>query len=439
MNLRPSVLRAARRQASGNVRYENRTGFVTTYRAHRSNSKAGLTLRLMLSVVVASVLLLLVLAMGGCWSSSKPVVDPMMPYRTAMKDAYQSDFDLVKDAPRYEIEVTLDPEEPQRPGGSGSNRRLGAIVAVIVTLTIAIIGAIGCSLGWQQTARPTTPATATPQAIAQWTEEPDTPAAGAADAVATATANRQEPDDDGDGLSNRLETDLGTRPDAKDTDGDGLYDGQELYDVGTDPLQADSDEDWLSDGDEGFWRTDPLLADSDGDSLPDGVEVYLRTTNPIKADTDGDGLLDADDPDPAGAPRPTPTPPAISTSGFSYDPSHPAVDFFLNQVHLVRHDREKLVCVSRAGLNGLNQRELEDGNVLGPYQGDYRWIENEGIVWGNVLFRYINGKIVVIREEPWERFPGGQVYLSLEEAIDMLERGQIFYLEGAPRGVPECD
>lgn len=339
------------------------------------------------------------------------------------------------------IEVTLDPEGPQRPGGSGSNRRLGAIVAVIVTLTIAIIGAIGCSLGRQQTARPTTPATATSQAIAQWTEEPDTPAAGAADAVATATANRQEPDDDGDGLSNRLETDLGTQPDAKDTDGDGLYDGQELYDVGTDPLQADSDEDWLSDGDEGFWRTDPLLADSDGDSLPDGVEVYLRTTSPIKADTDGDGLLDADDPDPAGAPRPTPTPapPASSTSGLGYDPKHPAVDFLLNQIHLVRHDREKLVCVSRAGLNGLDQRELREGNVLGPYEGDYRWTEEEGIAWGNVLFKYVNGTFVVIREEPWEWFPGERKSLSFEEAMNMLERDQIFYLEGGARGVPECD
>ncbi len=304
---------------------------------------------------------------------------------------------------------------------------------------IAMIGATGCSLGRQQTALPTTPATATSQAIAQWAEEPDTPAVGAADAVATATANLGEPDDDGDGLSNRLETDLGTRPDVKDTDGDGLYDGQELYDVGTDPLRADSDGDWLSDADERFWRTDPLFADSDGDSLPDGVEVYLRTTSPIKADTDGDGLLDADDPNPAGAPRPTPTPPASRTSGFDYDSSHPAVDFLLNQVHLVRHDREKLVCVSRAGLNGLNQPELEDGNVLGPYQGDYRWTAEQGIAWGNVLFRYINGTFVVIREEPWERFPGGRVSLSFEEAMNMLESGQIVYLEGAARGVPECD
>jgi len=324
-------------------------------------------------------------------------------------------------------------------GGFGSNRGLGPIVAAIAPLMIAIVGVAGCSLGRQQAVSPTTPATATSHVIAQLVEETGTPAAGAADAVATATVNGGEPDDDGDGLINRLEADLGTRPDVKDTDGDGLYDGQELYDVGTDPLRADSDGDWLSDADERFWRTDPLFADSDGDSLPDGVEVYLRTTSPIKADTDGDGLLDAEDPNPAGAPRPTPIPPASRTSGLSYDSSHPAVDFLLNQVHVVRHDREKLVCVSRAGLNGLNQEELQDGNVLGPYRGDYRWTEEQGTAWGNVLFRYVNGTFVVIREEPWERFPGDRVSLSFEEAINLLEGGQIVYLEGAARGVPECD
>jgi hypothetical protein len=318
-------------------------------------------------------------------------------------------------------------------------RRLDTIVAVIASLAIAMGGMTGCSLGGQPTDLPTAPVTDTSQTIAQSIEETDIPTVEGTEAATTPTGDRLEADDDGDGLSNRLEADLGTQPDVKDSDGDGLYDGQELYDVGTDPLQADSDGDWLLDGDEAAWRTNPLLADSDGDSLPDGVEVYLRTTSPFKADTDGDGLLDADDPNPTGAPRPTPTPLAGSTSGSGYDPSHPAVDFLLNQIHLVRHDREKLVCVSRAGLNGLNQDELQEGNVLGPYKGDYRWAEEQGIAWGNVLFKYVNGGFVVIREEPWERFPGERIALSFEEAMTMLERGQIVYLEGAGRGVPECD
>jgi hypothetical protein len=136
---------------------------------------------------------------------------------------------------------------------------------------------------------------------------------------------------------------------------------------------------------------------------------------------------------------PTSTPRPTSAPALGYDPSHPAVDFLLSEVHLVRHDPARLVCVSRAGLNGLDRQELEDGHVLGPYRGDLKWTAEDGTSSGNVLLKYENGSFVLIREEAWERFPGEKPSLSFEEAMRMLESGQIVYLEGPARGVPECD
>jgi hypothetical protein len=142
---------------------------------------------------------------------------------------------------------------------------------------------------------------------------------------------------------------------------------------------------------------------------------------------------------PPATETPTSTPRPTSAPALGYDPSSPAVDFLLNQVRLVRHDPARLVCVSRAGLNGLDEQELEDGHVLGPYRGDFKWTAEDGTSSGNVLLKYENGSFVFIREEAWERFPGEKPSLSFEEAMRMLESGQIDYLEGPPRGVPECD
>jgi hypothetical protein len=59
-----------------------------------------------------------------------------------------------------------------------------------------------------------------------------------------------------------------------DTDGDGLSDGAETFIHGTDPGDADSDDDGLDDGDEvNVHNTDPLDSDSDDDGFADGIEV----------------------------------------------------------------------------------------------------------------------------------------------------------------------
>ena len=102
-------------------------------------------------------------------------------------------------------------------------------------------------------------------------------------------------DQDGDGLTNLQEFQLGTAPDRADTDGDGVSDSAELNRVGgaTDPLRADTDQDGLRDGVEtgtGVFvnanntGSNPLVADTDGDTFLDGLEVlYASDPNNVNS------------------------------------------------------------------------------------------------------------------------------------------------------------
>jgi hypothetical protein len=128
-------------------------------------------------------------------------------------------------------------------------------------------------------------------------------------------------DPDGDGLTNEEEGELGTDPMLPDTDGDGLWDRDEVAIHSTDPLVRDTDMDGLLDGEEvnvygtnatspdtdrgGVWDrkevllgldpNDPLddrrITDSDMDGLADSLEPFLGTS-PLTPDLDRDGLLD---------------------------------------------------------------------------------------------------------------------------------------------------
>lgn len=96
---------------------------------------------------------------------------------------------------------------------------------------------------------------------------------------------------------------------SADDDGDGLTNAQEI-ELGTLPDRADSDRDGLSDGDEvNIHRTDPWNPDTDMDGLFDGDEINETKTSPLNADTDGDSIGDALDDDPLTAAAPTPLPP----------------------------------------------------------------------------------------------------------------------------------
>ncbi len=131
-------------------------------------------------------------------------------------------------------------------------------------------------------------------------------------------------DEDGDKLINSKEVEIGTSIILRDSDGDGLDDGEEYLEEGTDPLDPDSDGDGLSDGDEVHeHQTGPLNPDTDGGGVLDGMEVMLGLdpldprddmglndvdrdglteeqeaeleTSPLDPDCDDDGLWDGEE------------------------------------------------------------------------------------------------------------------------------------------------
>lgn len=115
-------------------------------------------------------------------------------------------------------------------------------------------------------------------------------------------------DSDGDGLPDDYEQTIGTNASNPDSDYDGIMDGIEISEYGTDPLVNDTDGDGMADGAERDWFEsigyDPrgdadwdgipniLDNDSDNDQLLDGEE-YALGSSPIAIDSDGDGLIDS--------------------------------------------------------------------------------------------------------------------------------------------------
>ncbi|MBN1540283.1 MAG: DUF4129 domain-containing protein, partial [Candidatus Thermoplasmatota archaeon] len=128
--------------------------------------------------------------------------------------------------------------------------------------------------------------------------DPDTDGGGMVDGLEVEKGmNPLDPDDDDDLL---------------DSDGDGLLNGQEKHDPALSYPKSsvdwngdgindrrpnwqdpDTDGDGLTDGEEVLVHgTNPVLNDTDGDGLEDGEEVYIHHTSPLDQDSDGDGLSD---------------------------------------------------------------------------------------------------------------------------------------------------
>lgn len=120
--------------------------------------------------------------------------------------------------------------------------------------------------------------------------------------------NREDSDDDNDGLTDSYEFENGLNPRAADADQDADLDGLSNlleFELGTAPNNADSDNDGLSDGQEVDKGTDPRNADSDNDGVNDGDEVKAGT-DPLEAQPQ---------PQPESPPVENTQPPASSSGG----------------------------------------------------------------------------------------------------------------------------
>lgn len=191
----------------------------------------------------------------------------------------------------FSIQVKSAENEIKTLNGKVSSRGLVPVWVVPAVLVACLVIASLAVFLWTYQGNQGTAATQT--ALAGISQEASATQTAAFNQTAAAAIGQQ--DDDGDGLTNQQEIELGTDPRNPDTDNDELRDGDEVNTHGTNPLNPDTDADELTDGDEVLRRgTDPKNPDTDGDSLRDGEEVRLGT-DPKNPDTDGDGLNDGDE------------------------------------------------------------------------------------------------------------------------------------------------
>ncbi len=135
--------------------------------------------------------------------------------------------------------------------------------------------------------------------------------------------DKNDLDDDNDGLTDEEELEIGTNPKEPDTDNDqvkdsvdvfpkdktewqdtdqddlgdnkdldddndGIFDFEEIYELGTNPLNQDTDQDGLNDKQEIEQKTDAKRADTDNDGANDSVDKF-----PLDASRTGASLMDS--------------------------------------------------------------------------------------------------------------------------------------------------
>ena len=169
-----------------------------------------------------------------------------------------------------------------------------------------------------------------------------------------------------------------------DCDGDGLSNGVEQYELGTDPEEVDSDGDYISDATEveGFtfnnqqWYLNPLDPDSNGDSLLDGTECpELVDVDPI-SDT-----LDTDFSPGICANTDTDTTPDVFDVDNDGDGVPDSVDSSPNYTGDLTTVAQEQFDLSLAGHDYANERSLVIEFELRPTDPDHIFLANNAYDW----------------------------------------------------------
>jgi serine/threonine protein kinase/predicted secreted protein len=268
----------------------------------------------------------------------------------------------------FSVQVSLAGEQPQEHSGEVVSRALFPTWAppMLFFLCILLTGGLGLlytSIDSRATqATRTSIAKQTQIALSfQQTDQAFTATADylivasqATNQALTATAGWLVSDDDRDGLSNEKELEIGTLPDKRDTDEDGLDDGEEVNNRNTDPLDSDSDDDGLKDSDEVSRGIDPLNPDTDGDGTPDPLDPA-----PAQKPTD------TPKPSPTPSPSPSITPPPAPSITPSPTSSAPIV--------LTMEDSEKTIRLRPGGILSITL----DSNPSTGYSWEVDSIDNQ--------------------------------------------------------------